>query len=670
VLNVTTEIKNLCKQDNALKTETIHFPSIGLTMATQNGDMDAEASELTESICPDGNLRFGACNSAQKRITFIGLSQNIAGLEFADTHYVDGNQIPLGIFIVDSCTKQDDMNYKDVIAYDRMQRVDVDVASWYNSLFPTGTEIYTLAQFRASFLAYVGLAQDTSKLPLPNDSMTVKKTIEPAELPGREVIEAIEEINGVFGQINRSGQFTHVILKPTYGDYPTNDYPTNDYPISESDTTYTQPGIIDETITENMREAIRFEEYTVAEIDKLVIRSDDADYGAIVGTGTNAYFITGNFLVFGKSAAELQTIATNAAGYIFKRPYRPYESEQIGLPYVEVGDLLINENTDTVKGYVLNRTLKGIQALRDTVSASGSKETKQTTSVNRQFKILDYKTLKIQTDVDGVRIEVTDLGADVSTQISALAGEVSVKVSKSDVIQSINLSTEGLQIDVTKLDINGIVTANNNFKIQLDGSMEAVNGKFQGQITGGSININGNFIVNADGTMSATGANINGSLTNTGASGTVTINNGLIVTTALRSTYIGNDGSRVSQLHVNTIYLDGEIFDPGLITTLYARGGGIDSPRNVYLDSSQNLVPSTASYDFGLGNSSVPWNSLYIRRINHMSGGTLGLFGTTPTSRKTVPKLSTGADLAAAVSKINAILDAFGNSSGYGALAL
>ena len=47
-----------------------------------------------------------------------------------------------------------------------------------------------------------------------------------------------------------------------------------------------------------------------------------------------------------------------------KRPYRPYEAQSIGLSYIEVGDALQFATDDSVVGYVLQRTLTGIQALK------------------------------------------------------------------------------------------------------------------------------------------------------------------------------------------------------------------------------------------------------------------------------------------------------------------
>lgn len=74
-------------------------------------------------------------------------------------------------------------------------------------------------------------------------------------------------------------------------------------------------------------------------------------------------------------------------------------------------------------------------------------------------------------------------------------------VSKDNIVAAINLSDEGVKIQGDKIGLEGVVTVNSRFKIGLDGSMEANNGIFQGDIsasnitgstlTGGTINAGG-----------------------------------------------------------------------------------------------------------------------------------------------------------------------------------
>ena len=54
------------------------------------------------------------------------------------------------------------------------------------------------------------------------------------------------------------------------------------------------------------------------------------------------------------------------------------------------------------------------------------------------------------------------------------------KVDKKNIISEINQSAETVSISASKINLNGVVTANGYFKIQKDGSMEATSGKIGG----------------------------------------------------------------------------------------------------------------------------------------------------------------------------------------------
>lgn len=56
-------------------------------------------------------------------------------------------------------------------------------------------------------------------------------------------------------------------------------------------------------------------------------------------------------------------------------------------------------------------------------------------------------------------------------------------VDKDNVVAAINMSKEGIQIQADKIKMEGLVTVNSYFKIGLDGSIEAKNGKFSGHIS-------------------------------------------------------------------------------------------------------------------------------------------------------------------------------------------
>jgi hypothetical protein len=107
---------------------------------------------ITESLCSDEDLSFGSCEAAQFEITVTGLTQSISGREFMAIESFGGYNMVLGLFKVESTPKQEDKNTRKIIAYDRMQRFDVDVSGWYNALsFPM-----TLKAFRKSLCTSFG----------------------------------------------------------------------------------------------------------------------------------------------------------------------------------------------------------------------------------------------------------------------------------------------------------------------------------------------------------------------------------------------------------------------------------------------------------------------------------------------------------------------------------
>jgi hypothetical protein len=494
LINIVDEFKQLYKQVGVLKETIIYFPSINLTIAKDR--IIAESVKITESICESDNLKFGSCKSSQIEFTVMNVDEDLKGLDFIVTQNIGEYIMLLGTYKADSCEKQDDLTHKKIVAYDSMTKLDIDVAPWYNGLFPLGTESYTLSQFRTSFLTYFGLVEDTANLPLPNDTMTVTKTIEPSQISGRVVSEAIEEINGSFGHIGRDGSFKHIVLKEMHNDYPQDDYPTNDYPLD---------GPYDENIYQSDYRKIKFEEYRVAPIDKLQIRQEENDVGCIVGTGTNAYVIQGNFLVYGKSASELEIIANNASINIFNRGYRPYTATQNGLPYLEVGDFVWYNADDSTAGYVFERTLTGIQALQDEFSAKGSEEHEQTFGVGLEIIQQKGRMAIIEKSVEGVRVIVSDLDEKLTGEINVLAGQVVLKVDSGGNIGYIDLLGDPtgmtfIKLKADSIEIEGLITLNGNFKVLLDGTIEAVNAKFSGEvmastITSSAITVNGDGII-------------------------------------------------------------------------------------------------------------------------------------------------------------------------------
>lgn len=505
------------------------FESIG------NDRIYQESLTLVESLCDDENLRFGECESAELKIQVADVTEDIKGHEIQLDLTVGGVFIPLGIFYIANVEKATDKRYKKLTCYDRMYYMNSNVISWYNALYPTVDTTHTLKEFRDTFFEYMGIEQVETAL--VNDDIVVYKTIDAQELSGHEVVRCICEINGVFGHINRYGQFEYKELKNT-GLYPSPTlYPSKSlYPSSGNSETLNKTMYIPPS---------ERADYQVKRINKLQVRSDDGDIGAIVTSDNytddtnNSYIITGNFLVYGNDAETLDTIAQNVAVKIFAvKQYTPNSTNLVALPYVEVGDAYtIKGLKESFNSFVLKRTLSGIQGMKDlwetygneyqpeiveganqeiiqlrsrvnvltrTVDETRSQITRVETDLTGQITTLNTdvkqtaevlsaeikratgKETELSTQIsmtaEGLRVEVSNT---YETKADALAYKTSVnstfeqtfnainlKVSSDNVINSINLSTEGVTIDANKINLKGYVTITDlsgNGTVTIDG---------------------------------------------------------------------------------------------------------------------------------------------------------------------------------------------------------
>lgn len=385
MLNIPESLRNILKQDYlpyhapVEKSLVLYFADLGLTI-TDEDFTDGDSFSLEDSLCGD-ELTFGDCGSACLKFKVDNIIEDLVGKKFTAKFVIENTDIKLGTFIVTEAKKDDDDITKSIVAYDLMYLFNKDVLAWYDGLsFPM-----SLKAFRNSLCTYCGVEFVDSNL--PNDTMNVEKTISTNILYGREVLNKCEELNGCFGHMNRDGKLDHIILSKSN-------------PV--------------ETITDVSYDTLKFEEYTTDPISKVQIRAEDGDIGAYVGTGTNCYSITANYLVYGKTAAALSTICTNLSTNILGVTYRPYESDMQGLPYLNIGDLIKFEGNETANTYIMQRTLSGTQILTDKTSAKGSKTLSEDNNINVQMEQMKGKTNVLTRDVEKMESTITEFDKQIN----------------------------------------------------------------------------------------------------------------------------------------------------------------------------------------------------------------------------------------------------------------
>lgn len=433
---------------------------LGTGITIDNSMIELDAFELDEMLCSEQELTFGSCEANCVKFTARDMPGSIVGKTIRITETVDGNtDVPFqyGIYKVYSDVPSSDRTKREITAYDAMYDiVNADVKSWYVGLsFPM-----TLRQFRDSFFAHFGIIQKETTL--VNDGMTVNKTLvatqtdpdstitEEPDISGKTIVTAICEINGVFGNINRDGEFEYVELKEIITPlYPSNDlYPSDDlFPRDPNTISMTGHYI-----------KFDYEDFQTKQITQLEIRPSEDSAGATVGTSGNNYVISGNFLVSDKAGTELEVIAANTLSIIRKASYIPLNSSEIvGNPCIELGDpIRFNTTREIIESYVLQRTLTGIQNKRDSIVSPGTETYKQNLNgIRGQISNVERRTNKLERTADHTLSEIKAVDSKVDT----LGGSVQESVSElnSKIEQTASSITSEVNAKVTK--INGDIAS-------------------------------------------------------------------------------------------------------------------------------------------------------------------------------------------------------------------
>lgn len=500
------------------------------TVVITNTELHENAFELEEKICDESTLVFGLAEPSVLRFTISNVftpMKNKWITAYTTLNRDLTNPFIFGRYKVQSDKPTADRKKREIVAYDALYDIlNADVTNWYNNFFKYTAES-TLKTFRNSFFSNFGISE--VDVVLPNDSMKIKKTIDPKELSGKTVLNAICEINGCFGHIGRDGKFKYVFLeKMSEGLYPSHElYPSEDlYPAKPQGATIG---------TSQYIPPCTYEDYVTDRISGVQIRQEEDDIGAIAGSTSNPYIIQDNFLVYGKGSDELLQIARNVLNVIKDIVFRPFSTKAKGNPCIEVGDSIrINTKNQRVESYVLQRVLSGIQSLKDYFETTSDKELKsKANSVHDEIVQLKGKTNTLKRTVESTVSEIKDLETKTNTKFiqtsekietlaqdidyidgvvetntsnitqtakdirleveratgaeDALSGRIDVnaeqialKVSQGDVQSMIDVSLKEIKITSDQISLEGYTTINKSFSIDNEGNIKATSGTIGG----------------------------------------------------------------------------------------------------------------------------------------------------------------------------------------------
>lgn len=514
----------------------------GTILTNKNFSSTSSDFSLSESLCSDSKLSFGKCESSCLKIKIANTVNSLKGQTLQVTETLankDDTPFKIGTYIVDEDILTSDKKYRNITAYDRLYSVSsMNVSDWYSKLFPskqvpliryenvtkewtyTGidgkeiTEYYeelepityyqteyesiTLKAFRDSFFKYIGLTQQSTTL--VNDDMKVSKSVDDIDLTAKDVLEAICEINGVFGKMSRDDVFTYVELKlsskglfPSKTLYPNKSlFPTRRVNV---DTRRLQMGEY---------KTLQVGDTNFEQITKLQIRQSEDDIGYIAGDDTGVtYIIQGNFLTYSSGTEELKTIANNVLSKISKVIFNPVNITLQGNPCVETGDTIriVDTNNKVYKSYVLQRTLTGIQMLMDSIISEGDQSLAEVNGIHHDILKLQGKTNELSRLIEGTSSILNDYAKGLKSEITQKTDSIKLDVSKSfaasnDTIKKVQADLE-LKIDK---DDNGQIIS------MINASADVIN------LTGNRLTLGSdNCTITEDGTITAKNALLSGS---------------------------------------------------------------------------------------------------------------------------------------------------------------
>ncbi|MBP5595045.1 MAG: hypothetical protein J6Y02_06660 [Pseudobutyrivibrio sp.] len=388
----------VCKRDNT-------------TIATiTNKELREESITITESLDSSEDLIFGRCEPSKLEFEVHNIIQPLKGCTVTVDLILDHDTsapFRVGTYFVDSDKPTANRDFRTVVCYDAAGKLgEMDITEWYDTLrFPM-----SLKNFRNSFFSYVGITQETVSLindniniykGLNDDSDDSSRSTRNSSLSAMNVLNAICELNGCFGHINRNNKFVYVYLPViTKGLYPADDlYPANDlYPADD---------VVGGTFYPKYYTSCEYEDFEVKAIDDVIVYGDDSSVEVRVNqNGTNPYILEDNFLLYKMSTNELRSVANNLYSKINFVIYSPCSIECVADLCIEVGDsYLFNDKYNQIYSYVMTRTMKGLQVLKDSLESRGNED--RTKNLNNLDSKISRAESKAEYDSKEIKDTVT-----------------------------------------------------------------------------------------------------------------------------------------------------------------------------------------------------------------------------------------------------------------------
>lgn len=423
------------------------------------------AWELTERLT-ENKLQIGQCVPDKIVLKMVNNGTSYADKEMNISLVIINHEdepFQIGKFRCYSETLENDRRSRNITAYDGLYEiVNADVKEWVDSLtFPM-----TVKQLRDLFFSYFGMEQED--IELPNDDFMILKKPEDDKISGKKIIESICQANGCFGHVGRDGIFYYVFLIQSL--VPSEELVPSDDLVPGMD--------LEPDVRTRTYKSLKYEDYQVKEITGVRILVEENAEGVQIGEADNVFTVSDNFIFYGQSRENLEAMAENLLDVVSDIVFTPMELEMKANFCLELGDRIeaLHRNGTRVSSYVINRTIRGVQAFMDKISSNADE--KQENKVNSlQQKVADTQaqgvanTRRIGTveednlvihgeirgqraDIDEIKTKKLDadqLSAEVAKLGYATIGQLDAQKARIDDLQSKSVTTENLSSKISAL---------------------------------------------------------------------------------------------------------------------------------------------------------------------------------------------------------------------------
>ena len=433
-----------CTDDNAVQTNgTLLVLNVGDT--DSNGRIAQGGLTLTDYFNKETDVEVGDTVSCEIGTTLMNSDGALDSYDYGkfkaylDVRATNGNSwqtASLGVFYWDKPTKMK-VQLVAVTARDQMQKFDAIATDWFDSLdFASGI---TLSQILFSMVDSLGvrLDDDTTNNLVNGSHVYTAKPFDAESLTYRDVLGWIAGAAGGNARFDRNGFLTIRYFNYALMSTPSGTSSVVGYALVGS--AVLGDGIenyyrLNNTTLGGGIFSIDIAEYTVKQIDKLIVKSADNDFGTIVGTGLNAYELVNNPFMFGETTDSILPRATNVYNVVARlEPYNPITITAMADWSIEAGDIIyvVTSNGNYVLPIFQQQIVWNGVSVQSTMASTGAESRPTQSKQNRmefrsnrsvhQLEVTAERLLSMIQATDGNFSEIVQQFNSIVTTVSAVS---------------------------------------------------------------------------------------------------------------------------------------------------------------------------------------------------------------------------------------------------------